>query len=157
LKDRIPPSVVQALRVTYQDLTQNHPNLDILQILNEIDYIPSAIFSKKLGSLESIVKYLHENRNLSFAKIGTLLNRNSKSIWNSYHNANKKSKSKIEIDSSYYFPAKILQNRNMGVLQSIVLFFHDNLKLTFHEIAEIMERDDRTIWVSYHTALKKKK
>src|SRR3989338_1567701 len=53
--------------------------------------IPVGVFANdSLGSLEAIVKYLKENSKLKFSKIAKLLNRSSKTIWATYHNAVKK-------------------------------------------------------------------
>lgn len=53
-------------------------------------------------------------------------------------------------------PLKIFADRSLSVLEVISEYLHDELKLTFHEIAELMNRDDRTIWTCYHRAKKKR-
>lgn len=52
--------------------------------------LPSYIFTKKLSALESIVKYLKEEKKLSNHKIGQLLNRNDRTIWTTCRNAQRK-------------------------------------------------------------------
>ena len=54
-------------------------------------------------------------------------------------------------------PIAILQNRKLGVLQSIVIYLKDEKKLSFHDIAKLLKRDDRTIWTTYKQAKKKLK
>ena len=44
----------------------------------------------------------------------------------------------------------------LGPLESLVKHLKDNLALSFHEIASALNRDDRTIWYTYHNSSKKK-
>ncbi|MBW3022474.1 hypothetical protein KY308_00015 [Candidatus Woesearchaeota archaeon] len=62
-------------------------------------------------------------------------------------------KSKKEIK----LPLRIFRDRSLSVLEAISEYLHDELKLPFHEIAELMNRDDRTIWTCYHRAKNKRK
>ena len=41
------------------------------------------------------------------------------------------------------------------MLESTVVFLKDKCKLSYHEIAVLLNRDDRTIWTSYNKAKKK--
>jgi len=49
-------------------------------------------------------------------------------------------------------PIEVLQNRRLGVLQAVTVYLKDKKKLSFHNIAELLKRDDRTIWTTYHKA-----
>jgi len=51
-----------------------------LEVLEKEIFIP-LIFSKDLSVLESVVKFLKQNKNLNFSGISRLLNRNQKTIW----------------------------------------------------------------------------
>ncbi|MFH1642172.1 MAG: hypothetical protein ABIC04_04695 [Nanoarchaeota archaeon] len=53
--------------------------------------IPISIFTQKIGMLESITLYLHDELGLSYGLIGKLLGRNYKTIWTTYDKAKKKS------------------------------------------------------------------
>ena len=53
-------------------------------------------------------------------------------------------------------PLEIFRDRSLSVLEVISEYLHDELKLSFHEIAKLMNRDDRTIWTCYHRAKKKR-
>ena len=53
-------------------------------------------------------------------------------------------------------PTKIFQDRRLAVLESIVLFLKEEQNLSFHEIAALLNRDDRTIWTVYHRVTKKR-
>ena len=49
-------------------------------------YIPvSALTNRKLGVLESVVKYLKENYELNYSEIGRLLGRDPRTIWTAYY------------------------------------------------------------------------
>ncbi|MDP6641882.1 MAG: hypothetical protein QGF74_00675 [Candidatus Nanoarchaeia archaeon] len=118
--------------------------------------IPSSIFNEKLGSLESIVKYLRENLNIKISKIASLLNRNDKTIWATYNKAKKKYPEKFkEQESKANIPVSIISSRKFSVLESIVYYLKENYDINFHEIALILKRNDRTIWTVYQKAKKK--
>ena len=56
----------------------------------------------------------------------------------------------------YSIPLKVLRDRNLSVLEAISEYLHDEKNLTYHEIAVLMKRDDRTIWTCYQRAKKKR-
>ena len=122
--------------------------------------VPISVFNNdKLGSLETIVKYLRENLLLSFKQIGFLANRNEVALAVSYRNARKKLAEKFVVTeiSPYSIPVKILQDRNLSVLENIVSYLKDTFGLAYHKIALLLNRDDRTIWTVYQRARKKGK
>jgi len=53
------------------------------------------------------------------------------------------------------FPSKVLKNRNLSCLESIVYFYKTKKNLSYREIAKVLNRDDRTIWTVYNRAMKK--
>ena len=120
--------------------------------------VPISVFNNdKLGSLETIVKYLRENLLLSFKQIGALNNRNEVALAVSYRNARLKLEAKfVEEISPYHIPVSILQDRKLSVLENIVSYLKDNFGLAYHKIAILLNRDDRTIWTVYQRAKKKK-
>lgn len=122
--------------------------------------VPISVFKNdKLSSLENIVKYLRENLLLSFKQIASLTNRNNIALAVSYRNARKKLETKFVVTeiSPYSIPVKILQNRNLSVLENIVSYLKDTFGLAYHKIAVLLNRDDRTIWTVYQRAGKKGK
>lgn len=121
--------------------------------------IPVTIFANdELSALETIVKFLKENKELSFSRIASLLNRDQRTIWTTYSKARVKKKEKcIEKYSEYYIPFEIFRDRNLGVLENICLYLKDVYKFSFHQIAILLRRDDRTIWTSYNKAREKTK
>lgn len=121
--------------------------------------IPISVFkNEKLGALETIVKYLRENKLLSFKQIGSLTNRNDIALAVSYRNAKKKLEEKfVEEISPYYLPVSILQDRKFSVLENVVSYLKDTFGLTYHKIAILLNRNDRTIWTVYQRARKKRR
>mgnify|MGYP001569975450 FL=1 len=122
--------------------------------------VPISIFNNDyLSSLENIVKYLRENLLLSFKQIAGLANRNEIALAVTYRNARKKLEAKFVVTeiSPYSIPVSILQDRNLSVLENIVCYLKDTFGLTYHKIAVLLNRDDRTIWTVYNRAKKKRK
>jgi len=52
-------------------------------------------------------------------------------------------------------PSFILRNRECAPLEAIVVYLKDTQGLTYAQIAELLNRDDRTIWTTYQRATKK--
>ncbi|MBI2661598.1 hypothetical protein HYX09_05040 [Candidatus Woesearchaeota archaeon] len=121
--------------------------------------VPLSAFSNEhLGSLETIVKYLRENLLLTYQQIAELTNRNKIALAVSYRNARIKMKDKFPDQvSPYSIPVSILKDRKLSVLENIAWYLKNTFGLTYHKIAVLMNRDDRTIWTVYQRAQKKKK
>ena len=119
--------------------------------------MPVGIFSNDcLGSLEAIVKYLKENLKLKFSKIAKMLNRSSKTIWATYHKSLKKMPSSFDNASrQVMIPVSAISNRSYSTLESVVGFIKD-LEYSNHEVALMLNLDDRTIWTVYDRVKKKK-
>jgi len=113
--------------------------------------MPLSLFSdRKLGSLEIVVKYLKENLSLNFSQIAAIINRDQRTIWCTYSKAVKKDKSLFKVGKEKYnVPFEIFSNRNVGPLEALVCYLKDNLKLSFKQISELLNRDYNTIWLSY--------
>ncbi len=47
-------------------------------------------------------------------------------------------------------PSFIFKDRSLSVLESMVEYLKDVKKFSYHEIALMLNRDDRTIWTVYH-------
>ena len=121
--------------------------------------LPISIFDNtKLSALETITKYLKENKKLGFHQIGVLLNRDERCMWTTYNNSRKKMKEAIVIKpSKFLIPADIITNRKLSVLENLTKYMKENLELSLHEIAQLLHRDDRTIWTVYNRATRKQK
>ena len=132
---------------------------DIIKLLkeNEQTQIPCSIFNKKLGCLESIVKYLREEKELNYEKIASLLFRKPGSIGVSYRNAKRKYSERFNLDSKYNLSINIFSNTGLSILENITFYLKNHYDLTFHKISVLLQRDDRTIWTVYNKAIKKLK
>ena len=67
----------------------------------------------------------------------------------------KKKKRKL-IAEDLSIPAGIFIEE-LGGLEAIAKYMKENLGMTYHEIAEILSRNDRTIWTAYNKSIKKQK
>lgn len=54
-------------------------------------------------------------------------------------------------------PISIFDNNELSCLETIVKHLREEFKLRFHEIALMLNRNDRTIWATYNNAVKKRK
>ena len=53
-------------------------------------------------------------------------------------------------------PIRILRDRSLSVLETIVEFLKEEKELSFHEIGVLLNRDERNIWTVYNRAKKKR-
>ena len=54
-------------------------------------------------------------------------------------------------------PISIFNNNELSCLETIVKFLREEFGLRYHEIAVLINRNDRTIWATYNVACKKRK
>jgi hypothetical protein len=66
-------------------------------------------------------------------------------------------KKRVDEINSIDIPSSIFRDRSIKVLEAVVEFLKEKKNLTFHEIAVLLNRDDRTIWTVYNRAMKKRK
>jgi hypothetical protein len=114
--------------------------------------IPVSIFTQKMGILETIVKYLHENKGLHFKKIALLLSKTQGNIAVSYQKAKKKfpghikeTASGINIPLSAFMPG-------LTCFESICIHLRDELKLSFAIIGRLTSRNSKTVFTIYRRA-----
>ena len=136
-------------------MIKSSKNFKILANLDTPNYVPVYIFeNRNYTVLEAIIVYLKERRKLSFRKIASLINRDLRYTYNSYQNA--KSKQLITeykiILNPIQIPLKIFLDEKLPALESLVKFLKEENYLSLHEIAKILNRDDRTIWTVYQRA-----
>ena len=120
--------------------------------------IPSYIFqNRKYTILEALIVYLRERKKLSFRKISALINRDLRYTYHSYQNAKKKElTTQYTIQTKFiWIPLSIFTNRKLSALEVLVSYLKEEFSLTYHEIALLLKRDDRTIWTVYQRAGKK--
>ena len=124
--------------------------------------VPSYIFlDRNLAPLESISEYLKEEKGLSYHEIAVLVGRNDRTIWTCYNRAQKKRTEKpkmvmsVPVEQVVEIPLEIFKNRTFAPLERIASHLKDMEGLSFHEIAVLLNRDDRTIWTCYNRVQKK--
>ncbi|HIH31115.1 TPA: hypothetical protein HA235_00245 [Candidatus Woesearchaeota archaeon] len=54
-------------------------------------------------------------------------------------------------------PTFLFKDRKVAVLEALVEYLKDHKNLSYHEIAMLLNRNDRTIWTAYNRAKKKRK
>lgn len=119
--------------------------------------IPLGIL-KNNSSLQAMVVYLHENSNMQFSQIASLLNRDQRTIWATYAAAKRKNIDFKAInieDSKIVLPSNIFSSRNFSVLETIVFYLKSNSFLSLNEISVLLGKNYRTIWTVYRRALLK--
>ncbi|MBD3249451.1 hypothetical protein GF336_05380 [Candidatus Woesearchaeota archaeon] len=146
-------NVIQRLKQKYHLSTT-----DILNYSQEDILIPCSIFNNNLSPLETVVKYLKENLGLKFSRIGELLGRSSKTVWQAYKNSSKKKLDSVcsAEESEYSIPISSI-NADLSLLESIVSYLRSHFNLSYHQISLLLKRDERTIWTVYSRAKKKLK
>ncbi len=60
-------------------------------------------------------------------------------------------------ESEINVPLSIFRDRSLSVLEVLVEFLKNDMELSYHEIAVMLNRDDRTIWTVYNRVQKKRK
>jgi len=140
--------LVKELQTLYFILTRNYEyNLQkIIGKLGEDILIPASIFNKKLSSFEAITKYLKENLNLSFNQISKLLKRSYRAVWGAYQSSLSKFPQILTIEKTPYFILTSIFNKS-SLLKTICTFLKNSYNLNYKQVADIMKRDQRTIWV----------
>jgi len=148
----------QNFKKLYEELKKKYGVTKLIYKAEEKEIlIPVTIFSKKLSPLETISKYLKENLNLSNKAIANLLSRSEKTIWQAYNSSKKKHPQRFKIEETkYVIPISKLANRKFSAFESIVSYLKSQFNLSYHEIAVLLNRDDRTIWTLHHRAKTKR-
>ena len=122
--------------------------------------VPSSIFlDRELAPLESLSEYLKEQEGLSYHEIALLVGRDDRTIWTCYNRAKKKRgetpSTEAVAGSVVQIPVSIFKNRTLAPLESITNHLKELEGLSFHEIAVLLNRDDRTIWTCHNRGQKK--
>lgn len=130
---------------------------DVLALLQKDELtIPLSIFThSELGILELVVKYLKEHSNLSLSDIARLLHRDKRTVWTTYHFAARKLPGRLAIHKGQQVPVSALARRDLGILESLAVYLKDERGMRYSQIAQVLHRNDRTIWTVYNRAKKK--
>lgn len=74
---------------------------------------------------------------------------------NQYNFSSDQIKNLMKKEDEICIPASILSDRRLGPLEACVKYLKEERKLKYSEIGEMLNRDERTIWVTYNNAKKK--
>ena len=121
----------------------------VLKEYKDHNSIPLNIYSdKKLGILESTVKYLKENSNLSYHEIAIILNRDDRTIWATYRKTLKKHEDKFSISSGgETVDPDIFSNRDIAPLGALIAHLK-NKGMTLKNISLALNRSYKNIWMT---------
>lgn len=164
MQDSVPSELIDLLRLFAIDKRLSNGQINAIfnediapKIVLPEDSVPVEIFkNEKLSALEAIAKFMKEEKGWSFSKIAGTTGRSSKTIWATYNKAVKKMPGKCPFAiPSINIPLHALKNRDLGVQESIVKYLRENCRLSFHKIAVLLNRNDRTIWTAYNRVMKK--
>ena len=111
-------------------------------------------FSKNHTVLESVILYLKDQRKLNYHQIGALINRDERNIRVLYLRAKIKP-IKFYNSSKILIPISIFADKKLSALESLTVYLHDKLNFRFSQIAQLIGRDQRTVWTSYSRARRK--
>jgi hypothetical protein len=120
-----------------------------------VEKVPVSIFRLGLSPLQALVKYLFENKGNSYNEISKLLNRDERTIWNSYDSTKNIPGWLVPEETRYYVDLSIFRNRNLSFLENLCCYLKENYSLTYHKIAILLGKDDRTVWTVCKRAEKK--
>lgn len=70
--------------------------------------------------------------------------------------SSRKTSKKVSKIGELLLPTSIFLDRSLSVLETISEYLKEKKNLTYHEIAVLLNRDDRTIWTCYHRAKTKR-
>lgn len=117
--------------------------------------IPLSIFSLKLSSLQTIVKYLRENEGLTNTQTAQILGRSPASVWITYRNACSREPGKLDVSlARISIPTSAIADTRLSVLECIAEYLREQ-GMAYAEIGRALGRDERTIWTVCSRARKK--
>ena len=152
-KSEVMDLVVRELQKKYK-ISQKE-TLEIIDSKQQ-EVVPITLFTKELGGLEALVKYLKENRNFSYATIAEMLQRDERTIWTAYNKAITKKPTPEKIaETMIHIPLEIFKQRKLTILEAIVHYLHEIKNMKFSEIGRLLERDERNVWTIHSRAMKK--
>ncbi len=112
--------------------------------------LPLEIFAGDCSPLEAVVVYLKEHRWLPYHKIAVLLQRDDRTIWSTYDHV-RRTKKRLPLDcarnaSGIRIPLDLFRKRTLSIFEALVSYLRKRHGLHFREIADLLHRDQRTIW-----------
>ena len=128
------------------ELLQKKYNVDLGLEVGTL--VPATIFSTDLSPLASLVTYL-DKQGMSVQSIAETLQRSEKTIYQA------RSKAKLVVEEDCFVPLSIFSTRKLSIMECLVSYLHQDKSMRFIEIAQLTNKDPRTIWTMWHRAQKK--
>ncbi len=92
---------------------------------------------EEINLVDSLIKRIIEKNDVSFSSVVDLLKKRRKE------------------DNAITFPSSILKNRSLGILEAVTKYLKEELNLSYHDMASLLNRNDRPIWITYNKAKQK--
>src|SRR3989344_9526448 len=151
--DKATDSEIKDILIDFLKEKYNLKNKDIREIIKkrrekEI-LLPVSIFNNDLSTLENAVKYLKEHLYFNIKKISNLLERDYRSVYNTYKRSLRKKHPINVSESRINIPLSIFKDKKYSALESLVKFLKEEFQLRYSEIALMLNLDQRTIWTVY--------
>jgi len=68
-----------------------------------------------------------------------------------------KNKDNLEQNFEVLIPSGIFKDRRTSLFESLVKYLKEGRDLNYHQIAILLNRDERNVWTIYNRAVKKRK
>jgi len=94
---------------------------------------------KEIDAINTFVQAILEKNDISFSKLVEML------------------REKREEKAIVKVPCCIFTERSLGILEALTKYLKEDLDLKYKEIASLLNRDNRVIWMTYNNARKKLK
>lgn len=150
--------IVQVLSNLVASLSQEEKQEILEEVLAKKEGLPISIFRSGVSGLEAIVVYLKDVKGLRITEISKILNRKRSTLYTTYQKAKRKLADQKLVggldlsDNSIMVPYEIFSDRTFAVLESLVAYLKDELKLPFVKISTLLNKKYstvRTVYVRY--------
>ena len=151
---------MEVLRVFASGISERY-SISIEEVLKQLSQSEKKIListfilrDKRLGVIESVVKYLKEDVGMSYHEIAELLDRDDRVIWTTYNKSIKKKKEKFTLgEPSVFLPVSIFTEKS-GPLVAVSKYLVEKCGMDYASIARLLNRDSRSIWACYQKSRK---
>ena len=127
--------------------------------------IPVGIFRSELGPLEAVVKYARDVLQLSVQAVARLTHRTPSTVSISYRNAKAPLVLDLELSDINFRKLRVPRSSllipssafvaDLSVLEAVCLHLHTRAGLRFVDIARLLHRDQRTVYMVVARARRK--
>jgi len=143
-------SSIQEASSLIRQISQRHGIEErfVFNLIEEPSYsIPLSFFASPLPPLEALVYFLNRKFGLSIAAIAKLLERDHTTVWTTLSKAKKRTP-ELSVEGwpeECIISLSIFMGRDTSILESLCLHLREK-GMSYHEIAVLLKRNDRTIW-----------